>query len=79
MSENQPESHEETPEERRARRSQWPAKIYHNRETDEADKKAYYRSLTPQQRLEILFELTKIDGPEPRLDRTPRITQRKES
>jgi hypothetical protein len=49
-------------------------------EADQADVE-YYRSLTPEQRLEILFELVKSqksDGPEQRLERVCRIIKLQE-
>jgi uncharacterized protein YdeI (YjbR/CyaY-like superfamily) len=41
-------------------------------EAEEADN-ACYRSLTPEQRLDILLELTKPDEAQPRLERVYRI------
>jgi hypothetical protein len=43
-----------------------------HKEAEEADN-AYYRSLTPDQRLDILLELTKPDETQPRLERVVKI------
>jgi hypothetical protein len=52
------------------------ARVFHSfAEADQADAD-YYRSLTPEQRLEILFDLIKAqqpDEPEQRLERVCRI------
>jgi hypothetical protein len=56
-------------------------RIFHSfAEADKADDE-YYRSLTPEQRLEILFDLVKSqqpDEPEPRLERVCRIIKLQE-
>lgn len=56
-------------------------RVFKSFEEAEAADRAYYRSLTPEQRLEILFELITPDegcdeAPEERLQRVYRITQR---
>ena len=52
------------------------ARVFHSfAEAEQADAD-YYRSLTPEQRLEILFELVKSqqpDGTEQRLERVCRV------
>jgi hypothetical protein len=57
------------------------ARIFHSfAEADKADAE-YYRSLTPEQRLEILFDLVKSqlpDEPEQRLERVCRIIKLQE-
>jgi uncharacterized protein YdeI (YjbR/CyaY-like superfamily) len=57
------------------------ARIFHSfAESDEADGE-YYRSLTPEQRLEILFDLVKAQQPdevEQRLERVCRIIKLQE-
>jgi hypothetical protein len=58
------------------------ARIFHSfAEAGKADDE-YYRSLTPEQRLEILFDLVKSqqppDEPEPRLERVCRIIKLQE-
>ncbi|GAA5482545.1 hypothetical protein [Haloferula sargassicola] len=47
-------------------------------EAEEADN-AYYRSLTPEQRLDILLELTRPDEAQPRLERVYRIVELSQS
>jgi len=57
------------------------ARVFHSfAEADQADSD-YYRSLTPEQRLAILFELVKSqqpDGTEQRLERVYRIIKLQE-
>jgi uncharacterized protein YdeI (YjbR/CyaY-like superfamily) len=57
------------------------ARIFHSfAEADKAEGE-YYRSLTPEQRLEILFDLVKSqqpDEPEQRLERVCRIIKLQE-
>jgi uncharacterized protein YdeI (YjbR/CyaY-like superfamily) len=52
------------------------ARIFHSfAEADKADDE-YYRSLTPEQRLEILFDLVNAqqpDGPEQRIEKVCRV------
>lgn len=45
-----------------------------HKEAEEADN-AYYRSLTPEERIDILLELTKPDETQPRLERVYRIVE----
>ena len=47
-------------------------------EAEEADN-AYYRSLSPEQRLDILLELTRPDETQPRLERVYRIVELSQS
>jgi hypothetical protein len=47
-------------------------------EAEEADN-AYYRSLTPEQRLDILLELTRPDEAQPRLERVYRMVELSQS
>jgi uncharacterized protein YdeI (YjbR/CyaY-like superfamily) len=57
------------------------ARVFHSfAEADQAEKE-YYRSLTPEQRLEILFDLVKTQQPdevEPRLERVYRVIKLQE-
>jgi uncharacterized protein YdeI (YjbR/CyaY-like superfamily) len=56
-------------------------RVFHSfAEADQAEKE-YYRSLTPEQRLEILFDLVKTQQPdevEPRLERVYRVIKLQE-
>ncbi len=57
------------------------ARVFHSfAEADQAEDK-YYRSLTPEQRLELLLDLVKAQQPdetEPRLERVCRIIKLQE-
>jgi uncharacterized protein YdeI (YjbR/CyaY-like superfamily) len=57
------------------------ARVFHSfADADQADGE-YYRSLTPEQRLEILFDLVKSkssDEPEQRLERVCRVIKLQE-
>jgi hypothetical protein len=57
-------------------RRDWPVKVYRNFETPGADDAAFYASLSPQERIQIMIDLLPPEHREQRLDRTPRITKR---
>jgi len=57
-------------------RKDWPTTVYRDFNTPDQDDRAYYASLTPAQRIEIMIGLLPPEHREQRLDRTPRITRR---
>ena len=59
-------------------RDKTPAKVFRSFEEAEQADRDFYRSLTPEQRIEILLQLIAQHGPRARLERVFRISKLEE-